>query len=251
MGDADSAAVCDRLDHATRMTLVAKRTSDRRLLQLLAQGRRAGVLDGGTLCPTDQGVPQGGVSSPLVANGVLHELDREGEDHGRHLGQRIRDAADVVIRCRTARAAQEAHQRVGELLAGLGVTLHPAQTRVVEVSDGRNGFDVLGGHGRKVESWRKRGRRYLQRWPSRRAMPAGRDRITAITAPRHRWPEPIQAIGDEVNRLRRGWGAYVRVGNAARQFRQVDDYVRERWVLVASKKAGRRGRGGERHALAV
>jgi RNA-directed DNA polymerase len=232
--DADIVAFFDRLDHATLMTLVAKRISDHRMLGLLHQWLRAGVRDGGTLVPTDQGVPQGGVISPLLANVV----------------QLIRYADDFVILCRTAGAAQAAHQRVGEILAGLGLTLHPEKTRVVDVGDGRSGFDFLGFHCRKVESWRKRGRRYLHRWPSRRVMQAVRDRIKAITAPRHRLPEPIQAIVDEVNRLLRGWGAYFRVGNAARQFQQVDDYVRERLALFVSKKAGRRGRGWERHTLA-
>jgi RNA-directed DNA polymerase len=248
--DADIAAFFDRLDHATLMSLVAKRISDRRMLGLLQQWLRAGVLDGGTLIATDQGVPQGGVISPLLANVVLHDLDRAWEDHWRHLGQLIRYADDFVILCRTAQAAQEAHQRVGEILAGLGLTLHPEKTRIVDVGDGRNGFDFLGFHCRKVESWRKRGRRYLQRWPSRRAMQAVRDRLKAITAPRHRLPEPIQTVVAEVNRLLRGWGAYFRVGNSARQFRQVDDYVRERLALFASKKAGRRGRGWARHSPA-
>ena len=108
------------------------------------------------------------------------------------------------------------------MLARLGLTLHPTKTRLVFVGDGRQGFDFLGFHGRKVESWRVRGRRYLQRWPSRRAMQGVRDRIKAITAPRHRLPEPVQPILTELNRLLRGWGAYFRVGNAARQFGQVD-----------------------------
>jgi len=53
-----------------------------------------------------------------------------------------------------------------------------------------------------------------------------RERIKAITAPRHRLPETIEPIVAEVNRVVRGWGAYFRVGNAARKFHAVDKYVR-------------------------
>jgi hypothetical protein len=92
-----------------------------------------------------------------------------------------------------------------------------------------------------MESWKYRGHRYLQRWPSRRAMQRVRDRIKAITAPRHRLPEPIGPIVAEVNHVLRHWGAYFRVGNSVRKFQAVDEYVRERLSKFLAKKAGRGG----------
>ena len=248
--DADIAAFFDRIQHAKLLGLVGKRISDRRLLKLLRQWLAAGVLDGGELTPTDQGVPQGGVISPLLANVALHELDRLWEDHCGHLGQLIRYCDDFVILCRTGADAREALRRAGLILAWLGLELHPEKTRVVDVRDGRAGFDFLGFHCRKVESWRWRGKRYLQRWPSRRAMQAVRDRIKAITAPRHRLPEPVGPIVDELNRLLRGWGAYFRVGNASRQFQQVDWYVHLRLRLFLSKKTGGARRAWARYDVA-
>lgn len=248
--DADIEAYFDRIDHGTLMHLVAKRVSDRRMLELLEQWLRAGVRDGEVQSRTEAGVPQGGVISPLLANVVLHELDVFWEDQCRHLGQLIRYADDFVILCRTEQGAQEAEQRVREVLTGLGLRLHPEKTRVVDLRDGSVGFDFLGFHRRKVESWKWRGKRYLQSWPSRRSMKRARERISAITSARHRLHEPVAVIVAELNAYVRGWGGYFRVGNSSRQLQQVDNFVRESVGLFANKKARRSGRGWRRHDLA-
>src|SRR6185437_13387556 len=139
---------------------------------------------------SDQGVPQGGVISSVLANVVLHELDREWEDHCSQLGQLIRYADDAVVACRTEAQAREALRRIGMILERLKLRLHPGKTRVVFVGDGTQGFDFLGFHWRKVASKKYRGKRYLQCWPSQRAMQRVRDRIKAITGPRYRLVEP-------------------------------------------------------------
>ena len=245
--DADIEAYFDRIDHTVLKQLVAKRVNDRRMLELLKQWLRAGVVEGGRWSPTETGVPQGGVISPLLANIVLHELDTYWEEECRQLGQLIRYADDFVIVSRTEEAAREAHQRVDAFLTGLGLTLHPEKTWVVDLSDGTNGIDFLGFHHRKVESRKYRGKWYLQKWPGCQALRSVRERINGIVRGRQRLGEPIQVIVTEINRVVRGWGAYFRVGNSSRQFRQVDQYVHERLGLFASAKAGRSGRGWERH----
>jgi RNA-directed DNA polymerase len=246
----DIEAFYDRIDHELLMKLVERRICDRRVLKLLRQWLKAGVLEGGELLPSDQGVPQGGVISCVLANVVLHELDRLWEDRCSQVGQLIRYADDAVVMCRTEAQANEALWRIGVILSRLKLTLHPTKTQVVWVGDGRQGFDFLGFHCRKVESWRYRGHRYLQRWPSRRAMQRVRDRVRGILAPRHRLPKPVGQIVSEVNRVVRGWAAYFRVGNSTRKFRDVDNYVRERLARFLAKKAGQSGHQRRRYTWA-
>jgi group II intron reverse transcriptase/maturase len=231
----------DRIDHELLMRLVEKRICDRHVLKLLRQWLKAGVLDDGALLPSDQGVPQGGVISCVLANVVLHELDRLWEDRCSQLGQLIRYADDAVLLCRTEAQAREALWRVEVILDRLKLTLHSTKTQVVYVGDGQRGFDFLGFHCHKVESWKYRRHWYLQRWPGKRAMQRVRERIKAITAPRHQLPEPIEPIVKAVNRVVRGWGAYFRVGNSARKLHAVDDYVHERLAKFMAKKTGRKG----------
>src|SRR5258708_36829131 len=199
---------------------------------------RVHPLDGGELLPSDKGVAQGGVISCVLANVVLHELDRLWEDRCSQLGQLIRYADDAIVLCRTEAQAHEALWRIGGILSRLKLTLHPDKTQVVWVGDGRQGFDFLGFHCRKVESWKYRGKRYLQRWPSRRAMQRVRDRIKAITPPRHRLAEPIEAIVAEVNQVGRRWAGYFRVGHSTRQFKDGDHYGHERLAKFLTKKGG-------------
>ena len=237
----DIEAFYDRIDHELLMKLVERRVYDWRMLKLLRKWLKAGVLDDGQVLASEQGVPQGGVISCVLANVVLHELDRLWEDRCSQVGQLIRYADDAVVLCRTEAQAGEALWRIGVILERLKLRLHPDKTRVVYVGDGQQGFDFLGWHCRKVASKKYRGKRYLQRWPSQRAMRRVRERIGAITAPRWRLTGPIELIVAEVNSVVRGWGAYFRAGNSARKFHDVDRYVCERLTRLVARKA-RHGR---------
>jgi RNA-directed DNA polymerase len=247
----DIEAFYDRIDHELLMKLIEKRVYDWRMLKLLRKWLKAGVLDAGEVIASDQGVPQGGVISCVLANVVLHELDRSWEDRSSHVGQLIRYADDAVVACRTQAQAREALVRLRVILKRLKLTLHPDKTKLVYVGNGHQGFDFLGFECRMVASKKYRGKRYFQCWPSRRAMHRVRERVKAITAPRHRLPEPIEPIVAEVNRVVRGWGAYFRVGNSTRKFRAVDRYVRERLVIFLVNKARRGERARKRYSWAL
>jgi hypothetical protein len=134
---------------------------------------------------------------------------------------------------------------VAEILAGLGLVLHPDKTRIVCLTRGQQGVDFLGFHLRKVESWRARGRYYLQRWPSDRAMAQVRAKIREATDRRF-VGYPVDWVVIRLNRVLRGWGGYFRHGNSARKFAQIDSYVHERLAIFASVKHGLHGRNWQR-----
>ncbi len=124
----------------------------------------------------------------------------------------------------------------------VGLRLHLAKARLVNLMEGREGFDFLGFHHRKVHSWRYR-KKYLQRWPGRKAMKAIREKVRTIVGARRRLKEGLREVIGELNPVLRGWGSYFSVGNSSRQLQAVDSYVRERLYLFLSKKHHRSGRG--------
>jgi RNA-directed DNA polymerase len=181
------------------------------------------------------GTPQGSPISPLLCNVALHVLDEAWQGYGRHLGALIRYADDLVVVCPTRARAEEAQRFVAEVLAKLGLQLHSGKTRLACLAKGKEGFDFLGFHHHMVESWRWRGRFYLHRWPSDRAMRSIREKVREF-AGHHVTTMDLDYVAGKLNRRLRGWANYFRHGNSARKFAQVDQYVHRRLVIFMSAK---------------
>jgi len=223
----------DTIDQEQLMRLVKHRISDRRMLKTIGKWLKAGVLEEGGVQETLLGTPQGGVLSPLLANIYLHELDKVWESSCQGIGILVRYADDFVIACKSEAAAKEALKRVQDVMGWLKLKLHPDKTRIVHLR--QKGIDFLGCHLRMGESRRFKGRWYLYRWPSQKAMSKSRERIRQII---HRWHSQREEIFKRLSEFLRGWGNAFRNGNATLKFCAIDRYVWRQLMMWEHRRRG-------------
>jgi RNA-directed DNA polymerase len=243
--DADIEGFFDHLDHRQLMTALRRRISDGAVLRLIYRWLKAGIWTGATCEDSDDGTPQGGVLSPLLANLYLHALDQGFLHQKEFLGRLTRYADDFLIQCGSRKHAERARQWVQNLLTTLALRLNAAKTRVVE--DAETGFDFLGFHHRRVPVRDRAGARCSTlRWPSRKACQRFRDRVRETLkqqGPLRRgreWP----GVRERLNRYLRGWGSYFRHGQGTRVLGKLDRFVRQRVAryLARSQPTGKHRR---------
>lgn len=222
--DADLSKYFDTIPHDRLMKLLARRTSDGSVLHLIRQWLDAPVVEeNGNVLPNRQGVPQGGVISPLLANLYLNALDWAVNDP-KERGQPVlvRYADDFVILCASGQG-QALRQRLDRWLTARGLSLNEAKTRLV---DSRQGFDFLGFRLRWQKS-RRRGKWYVHVEASPRSQQRLRE---AVRAKLNHWThgQRIPEVMTGLNRLLRGWSGYFHYRNSSRIMAKLNWQVRNR-----------------------
>jgi len=246
--DGDIRSYFDTIDQSKLMEKVKERISDRKVLKLIRQWLRAGVMEDGAVRETLAGTPQGGVISPLLANIYLHELDRTWAEKHQSLGVLVRYADDFVVMSQRESQAKEAFRRVSQVMNQLGLTLHPEKTRLVDLRHGNDSFVFLGCQIRKCRSILRDPRKsFMQRWPAPKAMNKLRTRVHELTDARHSGAKDVKELITELTPVLRGWGNYFRTGNADRRFNQIDRYVGERLVRWMYRRGGQRSQRQLKH----
>jgi RNA-directed DNA polymerase len=156
------------------------------------------------------------------------------------LGVRLPGPTHLVVMCRSESGAREALRRIGLVMNRLGLTLHPAKTRMVDLRRGKEGFVFLGCTIRKRRSIQRNPRwHFMQRWPSPKATKKLRDRMRELTDSRQSGKDVKQIIA-ELNPVLRGWGNYFRTGNADREFNRLDTFVYRRLHRWQIRRGGQR-----------
>jgi len=234
--DADLKQYFDTIPHGRLHQLIKQRIADGRVLNLLEQYLKAGVMEshkGWT--PTSEGTPQGAVISPLLANLYLNPLDHQMEDHGY---QMVRFADDFVVCGRTEAEARAALAEITAWVQEAGVRLHPAKTRIVNAAE-KGGFDFLGYH---FEQYRPGGGK---KWPRQKSQFKLREKLRE-KLPRNRGTS-VAAIVSDVNKTLRGWYGYFKYSLPS-AMQRVDEWTRERIRHILRRRHRRRGlvRGRER-----
>ena len=131
----------DTLNHELLMNLMRRSIHDKRVIELIKRYLKAGVMENGLLVKTEEGSPQGGPLSPLLANIYLNEYDQEMASRGVPV---IRYADDIVVLARSPRAAERLMKTTQKYLEGkLKLKMNKEKSEVVSVFSIRN-FKFLG-----------------------------------------------------------------------------------------------------------
>ena len=227
--DIDLAKFFDTVNHDVLKNLLGRTIADKRLLALIGRYLRAGVLVGEHLQPSEVGTPQGGPLSPLLANILLHQLDRELEKRGHRFA---RYADDMIILVKSQRAAERVMRSITRYLeTSLKLKVNLVKSKVAPMSDcAFLGFTV---RGQKV------------RWTDK-ALAAFKHRIKELTG--RSWGVSMEHRLHKLGQYVRGWVGYFGISQYYRPVPELDDWIRRR-VRMCYWKQWRWARTKIRHLL--
>jgi retron-type reverse transcriptase len=224
--------------------LFNKRVRDGVLTRLIGKWLKAGVLEDGSISYSDEGTPQGGIISPLLANIFLHRFDelfhREPDSPYQFANARlVRYADDFVVQARYLGRRIitwiESH-----LEQHLQLTINREKTGVVKLREPRTYLNFLGFTLRFDQDLHGRSMKYLNTFPSKTATMQLKEKIRDKT--RSSYKKSLTEVIKETNEITRGWKNYFNIGYPRKEFRALNHFTRRRFQRFLRNRSQRRSR---------
>lgn len=222
--DVDLERFFDRVNHDVLMGKLAKRIADGRILRLIRRYLNAGVMAGGVAVERQEGTPQGGPLSPLLANVLLDEVDKELEKTGHAF---VRYADDCNVYVRSKRAGERVMERLRKLYGRLKLRVNETKSAVARVW----GRKFLG-----FAFWVAPGRVVKPRIADK-AMKAFKDRVRELTG--RTLGRSLEQVIEKLRGYLIGWKAYFRLAQTPNAFARLDEWIRRRLRVLRLKQLKR------------
>ncbi len=211
--DVDLEKFFDRVNHDVLMTRLAKRLGDRRVLRLIRRYLNVGVMANGVVVERYEGTPQGGPLSPLLANVLLDEVDRELEQRGHAF---VRYADDLRVFVGSERAGERVMRSLVKFFGRLKLKVNESKSAVARASQRPFlGFALWFGRGGAVR---------LRVAP--KAIHKMKTRVRQLT--RRTRGQSLAEVVTSLAAYLNGWRGYFRVADTGTRFRVLDGWIRHR-----------------------
>lgn len=223
--DVDLATFFDRVNHDILIDRLQKRIGDAGVIRLIRAYLTSGIMKGGVVRERGSGTPQGGPLSPLLANVLLDEVDRELEQRGHHF---VRYTDDVTVYVRSRKAGARVMDVLRGLLGRLKLSLNEAKSAV------RSAFGcvVLG-----FTFWVAPGG-VVKRRVASASLGRFKRRVRDLT--RRSGGRSLPAVVGRLRTYLLGWKGYYRLAQTPKVWRELDGWVRHR-VRAIQLKQWKRG----------
>ena len=233
--DVDIKGYFDSIPHQRLMELVKEHVADGRVLGLIESFLKQKVMDPLGWIETEEqeeGTPQGGVISPLLANIYLNPLDHQMSRDGH---QMVRYADDMVILCPTAETAATVLQSLREWSAQAGLELHPEKTKIVDMGQPKAFFEFLG-----YQFWRGKTSGKIRRFIRPKSVKKFKSAVKPLTKRAN--GRSLEAIARELRPKLQGFYGYFKHAERG-SLAAMDGWIRARLRGILRKRMGLRGRG--------
>ena len=219
--DVDLDAFFDRVQHDALMARLARRVDDKQVLRLVRRFLRAGVMAEGIKQASEEGTPQGSPLSPLLANVMLDDLDRELAGRGHRF---VRYADDLLVYVGSERAGQRVIESIAQYVER---RLKLRVNRKKSAVDRATKRPLLG-----FGFFYRDGQVKVRVDPDARMR--AKERLRKLTS--RRWGVSMERRVRELNRFTVGWTAYFAYADTPRPFADLDEWLRRRLRQVRWKE---------------